>query len=236
VPLFVIRHCVCLLARPGSLASASAVAHVIGQKFLEAAPLYRQEKSWQRAGVEISRQTLANWVIKGADWLAPLYDRMRERLVRSDIVKADETPVQVLHENGRKAQTKSYMWLYRSGRDGPPVVLFEYQTTRSGEHPKAFLKGFRGYLQTDGYAGYGGVPDVVPVGCLAHARRKFDEALSVLSDADRKTGGAIAHVGLGYCNRLFAVGRERRDATPEERMWACLGRGSRPTGASSANT
>jgi transposase len=211
-------------AFPGSLASASAVAYIIGQKFLEAAPLYRQEKSWARNGVDLSRQTLANWVIKGADWLTPIYDKMREQLLRSDIVKADETPVQVLHEDGRKAQTKSFMWLYRSGRDGPPIVLFEYQTTRSGEHPKAFLKGFRGYLQADGYAGYGRVPDVVPVGCWAHARRKFDEALSVLSDADRKKGATIAHVGLSYCNRLFAVEREFQDATPEERRWARLER------------
>jgi transposase len=209
-------------AFPASLASASAVAHVVGQKFLEAAPLYRQEKSWQRAGVEISRQTLANWVIKGADWLAPLYDRMRERLLRSDIVKADETPVQVLHEDGRKAQTKSFMWLYRSGRDGPPIVLFEYRIARSGEHPKTFLNGFSGYLQTDGYAGYGGVPGVVGVGCWAHARRKFDEALSVLSNADRREGAAIAHVGPDYCNRLFAIEREPDDAAPEEHRWARL--------------
>jgi transposase len=211
-------------AFPGSLASPSAVAHIIGQKFLEAMPLYRQEKAWARSGIELSRQTLANWVIKGADWLQPIYDKMRGRLVQSEIVKADETPVQVLHEDGRKAQTKSYMWLYRSGRDGPPIVVFEYQCTRSGEHPKEFLKNFRGYLQTDGYSGYSSLPDVKSVGCWAHARRKFDEALSVLSNAERKKGATIAHVGLDYCNRLFAIERDLHEATPEVRKSARLER------------
>jgi hypothetical protein len=100
------------------------------------------------------------------------------------------------------------MWLYRSGREGPPIVLFEYQQTRSGDHPKLFLKEFRGYLQVDGYGAYGGLSsDITLVGCWAHARRKFVEALAVLP----------LELGLKYCNQLFAIESKLKEATAEER-------------------
>jgi transposase len=211
-------------AFPGSLASPSAVAYIIGQKYLDGMPLYRQEQQWARNGVQISRQTLANWVIKGAFWLEPIYDKMHERLLKADVVNADETPVQVLHEEGRSPRTQSRMWLYRSGRDGPPIVLFQYKPTRAGEHAKEYLAGFHGYLQTDGYAGYNLVADTTQLGCWAHARRKFNEALELLSPAGRAKGGTLAHVGLDYCNQLFMIERDLKDATPEERKSARLER------------
>ncbi|WP_039944592.1 IS66 family transposase [Thermicanus aegyptius] len=203
---------------PGSLASPSAMAYIMSQKYVYAQPLYRQEKHLERLGVPLSRQTLANWMLYGAhQWLHPLYERMKEHLIRQEILHADETTVQVLREENRAAETTSYMWLYRTGRDGPPIILFDYQKTRAGEHPKAFLAGFRGFLHVDGYAGYNQLkPEVTLVGCFAHARRKFDEALNALPPSDRNKNVA-AKIGLGFCNQLYAVERDLKEASPEER-------------------
>ncbi len=205
---------------PGSLASPSAVAYTMSQKYVEGLPLYRQEQQLARLGVALPRQTLANWVLKGADLLAPLYDLMHADLLERDILHADETTLQVLNEPGRPAQTQSYLWLYRTGRDGPPIVLFDYQKTRSGEHPRQFLAGFSGYLHVDGYSAYEGLPEVTLSGCWAHARRKFDEALKALPHSARKDGPTAAEQGLKFCNSLFEIERDLRDATPEERKAA----------------
>jgi transposase len=157
---------------PGSLASPSILAHVMSQKYVDSQPLYRQEQQFARLGLTISRQTLANWMIYGANqWLTLLTDRMREHLLNQDILHADETTLQVLREPGKSAETKSYLWLYRTGREVPPIVLYDYQPSRGGEHPRNFLKGFSGYLHVDGYSGYHKVSGVKLVGCWAHARR-----------------------------------------------------------------
>ncbi len=205
-------------AAPGSLASPSMLAYIMSQKYVEAMPLYRQEQQFARLGVTLSRQTLANWMIHGASrWLQLLYDRMRAHLLTQDILHADETPLQVLREPDRSAETTSYMWLYRTGREGPPIILYDYRKTRGGEHPRNFLSGFRGYLHVDGYPGYHKVTGVTLVGCWAHARRKFDEALKALPDANQKAA-VTAREGLAFCNRLFAIEREIKENTPEERL------------------
>jgi transposase len=202
---------------PGSLASPSSMAYLIDKKYVEGMPLYRLEQQFDRQGIPLSRQTMANWLIVAAhQWLHPLYDRMHEILRQQTVLFADETTLQVLNESGRAAQTTSYMWLYRTGRDGPAIVLYDYQQTRAAEHPKQFLAGFKGYLHVDGYAGYNGVSDVTLVGCFAHARRRFDEAVKSLPVEKRKTATA-AKEGLDYCNRLYAIERDLRDATPEAR-------------------
>ena len=202
---------------PGSLASPSALAYIMDQKYVEGIPLYRQEEQLARLGIELSRQSMAKWILYGADkWLKPLYNRMHELMLKRDILYADETTMQVLHEPGRAAQTQSYLWLYRTGHTGPPIILYEYQTTRGGQHPQKFLAGFKGYLHVDGYAGYNGLSDVTLVGCWAHARRKFDEALKALPDTKRSAAVA-AKEGLEFCNRLFAIERELKDVKPEER-------------------
>ena len=205
---------------PGSLASASLLAHTLHQKYTEGLPLYRQAQEWARLGIPLSRQTLANWVVYAAhEWLRPLYRQLRQRLVERDILHADETTVQVLREDGRPAERQSYMWLYRTGPDSPAIVLYEYQRTRAHEHPQAFLKGFQGYLQVDGYAGYHGLPDVRLVGCWAHARRKFTDVLKSLPAQDRD-GPSATRSGLEFCNRLFAIERDLKDVTPAERLRA----------------
>ncbi|WP_342580823.1 IS66 family transposase [Ureibacillus sp. FSL W7-1570] len=206
---------------PKSLASASAMAYIMNQKYVEGMPLYRQEKQLERFGVYLSRQTLANWMIYGAtNWLSILYKRMHELLLENDILHADETTLQVLAEPGRKADSKSYMWMYRTGRDVPPIILYDYQTTRHSKHPKAFLKGFKGYLHVDGYAGYHELKDVELVGCWAHARRKFDEALKALPANVDKTSSTAAE-GIQFCNQLFQIERQISEkfenCTPEQR-------------------
>ena len=190
---------------PGSLVSPSAMAYIMTQKYVESMPLYRQEKQFARLGIELSRQTLANWMIQGAEqWLEPLYKRMHEHLLKQDILHADETTLQVLREPGRSAATNSYLWLYRTGRDGPAIVLYDYQTTRARKHPRRFLSGFKGYLHVDGYDGYNGLPDITLVCCWAHARRKFTEALKALP-AEKRNADVAAKIGLDFCNQLFAI-------------------------------
>jgi transposase len=205
-------------AFPGSLASPSSVAYIMTRKFVEGTPLYRQEDSLLRSGFELSRQTMANWMLAGSGWLEKIYGRMCVHLLARDIAHADETTLQVLNEDGRAAQSQSYMWLYRSGRDGPPLVLYEYQTTRASSHPRKFLTGFRGYLHVDGYGGYDGLPQVILVGCWSHARRKFLEALHLVPAAARTKEGAIAAAGLKFCDTLFAIERDLHEVTPEERF------------------
>jgi transposase len=207
-------------AFPNSLASPSAVAHIMTDKFVEGSPLYRQEAAFERMGFMLSRQTMSNWMLTGATWLEKIFDRLHTHLRKRPILHADETTLQVLKEEGRAAQTTSYLWLYRSGRDGPPIVLFEYQRTRAGEHPIKFLKGFVGWLHVDGYAGYEGLAGVTLVGCWAHARRKFTDAINVLPTPERKKGGTFAHQGLAFCNKLFEIERDLHDVTPEERFAA----------------
>jgi transposase len=202
---------------PGSIASAATIAHVMTQKYMFGVTLYRQETYWKQLDIEISRQTMANWLILASGrWLTIIFERMHQLLLQHDIIHADETGLQVLHEPGRAADTESFMWLYRTGRDGPPIVLFEYQTTRARKHPQKFLEGFKGYLCTDGYQSYEGLPDIINVACLAHARRKFDEALKSLPKEIRDKASA-AKEGLDFCNRLYSVEHKLDDVTPIER-------------------
>ena len=197
-----------------SLASPSSVAHVIYQKYVNSMPLNRQEKDWANQGVALSRATLANWIIRPShDWLEPLYKALNQYLISELVIHADETVIQVLKEDGKKPSSESRMWVYASGKSKTPVVLFEYQPTRSGQHAKRFLEGFTGYLQSDGYAGYNAVPNVIHCGCWAHQRRKFEEALPKGPDLSQSK----AAIGFNYCNKLFDLEKEWSDLSHEER-------------------
>jgi transposase len=202
------------------LASPSAVAYVMTMKFVEGVPLYRQEQHYARLGIELSRGVLSNWMLKGSEWLELIYGRLKQKLLEQEILHADETTIQVLKEPGRAAETESYMWLYRTGCIGPPIVLFEYQPTRKGEHPRKFLTGFKGYLHVDGYPGYHDIPNVILTGCWAHVRRKFDEALKGLSPKQRKTTGTKTREALEQINRLFVIERELKHLSSEDRLKA----------------
>ena len=158
------------------LASPSSVAYTIYQKYVNALPLDRQEKDWANFGVEISRATLANWVIYCShNWLKPMFETLMSLLVTYKVIHADESVIQVLHEPGKTPQSESRMWVYRSGNTGDPhIVLFEYQPDRSGRNPKKFLEKANGfYLQTDGYAGYNSVAGTIHCGCWAHYPRSI---------------------------------------------------------------
>jgi len=202
----------------GSFASPEAAAHVMCQKFVMGSPLYRQEQDWDRNGILLSRQTMSNWLIRcSEDWLEPIYERMKANLLTHKVLHGDETTLQVLREPGKTAQSKSYMWLYRtSGDTETPIVLYEYQPSRRHEHPEAFLKGFSGYLHADGYDGYHKLPEnIVIVGCWSHMRRKFDEALKSVSEKDRDASKAMP--GKRYCDKLFEFERAFANLSPNER-------------------
>jgi len=199
------------------LASPSSAAHVMYQKFINGMPLYRQEKDWETFGVKISRATLANWIIYTSfHWLLPLWKALKALLLGAAIILADETVVQVLNEPGKTPQSESRMWVYCTGDVGipPPIVLFEYQPSRAGDYARAFLEGAKNtYLQTDGYAGYNAVKDVIHCGCFGHARRKFQEAMPKNAPRDNP-----ARIGFEFCQKLFDLEGEFKGMSPEERI------------------
>lgn len=201
-----------------SLASPSTVADVMTKKYVDGLPLARQEKIWKRQGVELSRATLANWVIQTTQaWLKPLYRQMKRQLLQEAVIHADETVVQVLKEPDKTATSESRMWIYASAmRSGTPVRYFEYQPDRSGKRPKDFLKDFTGCLVTDGYAGYDKVEGATRCGCWSHARRKWREAMP--NGATTKTSKAA--IGYEYCNKLFALERKLVDLDSNMRKFA----------------
>jgi len=204
-------------AIPGSIASASIISGVMTEKFVKGLPLYRQEQEWERNGIGISRQTMSNWMLISSDrWLRFIYDRMHDHLLKRNILQADETTLQVLNEPGREAGSKSYMWLYRTGRDAPAIVLYDYQTTRAGKHAKNFLDTFKGYLNADGYAGYDTIPGIILIGCWSHARRGYTDAIKAMPKI-KKEGITAAEEGLAFCDKLFSIERELHDVSSEER-------------------
>ena len=205
---------------PGSFATPEAIAHIMVQKFVMGSPLYRQEQEINRKGIQLSRQTMSNWILKASElYLTPVYEQLHKELLTREVIHSDDTKLQVLHEPGRKPENDSYIWLYHTGgHTDKPIVLYEYQPGRGAKHPKEFLYGYKGYLQTDGYAGYHEAgKDAILVGCWAHARRKFDEA--VKSQPKGKAKGGSAYQGLAYCNLLFSIEQElsEKQSTAEER-------------------
>jgi len=202
----------------GSLASPSAVAHIMTQKYVMCAPLYRQEKDWARQGVALSRQTMANWVIRSAeDWLSPLYRRLLAMLFSLSVIHIDETTVQVLHEPGKAPTSNSYMWLYRtSGDTDRHIILYEYQPDRSGKHLTHRLGEFEGIIHTDGYAVYHKLrPGILVVGCWVHLRRKFTDALKAIP-AEKKVD-SFAQEALRKIGYLFHLENQWHDLPPDKR-------------------
>ena len=152
------------------------------------------------------------------DWLKPIYDELHRELLKRDVLHADETTLQVLKESGKSTTSKCYMWLYRtSGDAAEPIVLYDYKPSRKPENAKAFLEGFSGWLHADGYQGYHTLPESIRVvGCMAHARRKFDEALNVLPKEAQV--GSEAAKGVAYCTKLFNIEKEIADLPIEEKL------------------
>ena len=198
---------------PKGIATPGLLAHVAVSKYADALPLYRQEKIFERSGIEISRSTMAGWMVMVAKSCSPIMDLLYKGLLAGPLINIDETPVQVLKEPGRANTTKSYMWVFRGGRPDKPVILYRYSTTRSGEIPREVLQGYRGYCQTDAFSAYDGLEEaiggIVLVGCFVHARRNFVKVIDARGKgAKNKTGSA--EVALSYIAKLYKIEKEVR--------------------------
>ena len=224
---YLCRQCEKFVTAPGrkpfieksSYASPELLAHIACQKFQFALPFYRQEIQFRQVGLNLSRTTLANLMITSGDRLSCITERLREELLNQRVIHADETTVQVLNETGRKAQTSSYLWAYRSSENAEnPVVLFDYQQTRAGNHARNFLNShtehpYEGFLHVDGYAGYNGLNPAKRVGCMAHVRRKF---MDVIKNLPSEILNSPAHQAVALIGKLYEI--EKRIKTADRRQ------------------
>lgn len=203
---------------PGSIASPGLLAHVATAKYVDGLPLYRMATSLGRSGVDLPRATLAHWMVRMGEAVQPLVNLLADHLEAGPVIQMDETRVQVLKEPHRPATAQSYMWVQKGGPPGQPVIRYHYAPSRGHEVPKHLLAGFSGYLQTDGYGAYGTAladrDDVVAVGCWAHARRKFDEAVKAQGRNKPKKQGR-AREGLDFIQGLYAIEHQARDEALE---------------------
>ena len=206
---------------PRSNATPGTLTYLIIAKYLEGLPLYRLERQLTRYGMPVPRATLANWMIQCGQLVQPQINLMRDQLLSYDIIAMDESRYQVLKEAGKSAQSQSYIWVQRGGPPGSPIILYDYDPSRSQSVPLRLLDGFKGYLQTDAYEGYAAVcreNELISVGCMAHARRKFDEALKAQSSVDpNKQKSALAAQPLKQIQALYRIEREIKQLSAEEK-------------------
>ena len=200
---------------PGSIVTHGLLAFIFVNKFCDHLPFYRQEKRFERLGAHISRQNMSNWAFKVYEALGPLENLLEQEVKSGPYIQMDETPVQVLSEPDRPATSKSYMWLARGGPPKTPIVYYKYQETRKSQFVKDFLEDYAGFLQSDGYKGYETAlkenSDVIHVGCLAHAKRKFHDA----AQASKKAGSAT--IALVKIKAFYRVEKELRNLNlPED--------------------
>ncbi len=208
----------------GSVATPSLVAGIMNAKYVNGMPLARQEREFARYNLNLSTKTMANWIILCAKrYLQPIYDLMREEFLRSRYIHCDETRLQVIDEPEQKGTTQNWMWVYLTDEysGSPRMVLFQYERTRGGYHPVEFLGDeFRGYLTCDGYQAYHGLPEQITVtGCMAHARRRFDEALTPLKKGFTKEQlkETTAYQAMARIGMLYKIEELIRNQSPEER-------------------
>ena len=206
----------------GSPVSPTLAAAIINGKYVNAVPLYRLEQEFKRYGLAITRQNMANWMIRlGEEYLAVLYDYLHRKLYDYHVIQADETPV-LVNRDGRPAGSKSYMWVYRSGHlyEDKQIVLYEYQKTRNASRPREFLKDYSGICVTDGYQVYHTVEkeleDLTIAGCWVHARRRFEEALTVIPKEARKE--SVAYLVMKQIQAIYREEGRLKDLPSEERL------------------
>lgn len=206
-------------AIPKCMAAPGLLAHVAVSKFDDHLPLFRQSEIWNRMGVEISRSTLSAWILKMGEALNPLVKHLQKHITQSSYVKADETTVQVLKTPQKSNISQSYMWVYLTGHHPQKAVVYDYQSSRHGDHAQNFLMGFpkkfQGVLQTDGYSGYHALTSkegITGMGCFAHARRKFYDVWKLT----QKEG--IASKALEIIEKLYHVEAEIKDQSVEVKL------------------
>jgi len=201
---------------PKGYATPSLLSQIITSKYQYGLPLYRQEGMFKQYGIELSRKTMADWMLRCADLLKPVYERLHELILEQAVIQADETTLKVVAED----KAKCYMWLYCTGTDSPQsnhtdmpnIVLYDYQNSRAGKCAVNYLQGFSGYLQVDGYAGYSQTQATL-VGCWAHARRKFMDAKT----AQGKKSNGKADWALNHIQKLYRVETQLKECPPDER-------------------
>jgi transposase len=202
---------------PQGIATASSSAYVLTSKFVDGLPYYRQEKIFERIGIDLSRKTMCNWQIYiYYNYLVRLIDLMKKDLKKSYLIGADETTVQVIVEEGKPPGSKSYMWVYRGYHKDRIVLLYDYEPNRRGENPKEYLSGYEGYLQTDGYDGYNIVvkaEEIIHLACWAHVRRKFFNCFKVLE----KNNYPESKIILEMIQELYLVEKKIREEKLEEK-------------------
>ena len=203
---------------PKGYATPSLLSQIITSKYQFGLPLYRQEAMFKQHGIELSRKTMADWIVRCAELFNPLYDQLHQHLLKQPVIQADESTLKVADED----KATSYMWLYATGADSPDanipgttipnIVLYDYHNSRAGQCAVDFLGGYRGYLQVDGYAGYEQTQATL-VGCWAHARRKFMEA----KKGAGKKGSGKADWALNHIQKLYRIETQLKDSSAEER-------------------
>jgi hypothetical protein len=194
------------------------LAHIAVAKYQDGLPLFRMETIFGRLGIHLPRNTQANWMIKCSELLQPIYNILNDQLLSSGYIHMDETPVQVLKEPDKPPESKSYMWVRKTGDPNFPIVLFDYGSSRRADVAQSLLPDYKGYLQTDDYAGYNAVVksnDIIQLGCLAHARRKFIEAQKVAPSKKGKT--SKADMAVQMIAKLYAIEKQIKDKSTEEK-------------------
>lgn len=206
----------------GSPVSPSIAAAIMNGKYVNAVPLYRLEKEFERYGLAITRQNMANWMIRlGESYIAVMYDYLHELIYNYHVIQADETPV-LVNKDGRKSGSKSYMWVYRSGYMTPEkqIILYEYQLTRNASHPREFLKDFKGICVTDGYQVYHTLEkekeDLIIAGCWVHMRRRFEQAQEVIPKEARK--GTVSYMVMKQIQAIYREEGKLKDLNYKERL------------------
>jgi len=208
---------------PKVIASIGLLAFIVVSKYADGLPLYRLESILKRYGGEISRTSMANWVIKLALQLQPLINLMREHQNSYDYLHIDETRIKVLKEPGRSPTSDKWMWITRGGPSEQPAILFDYDPSRGKEVPLRLLEGFEGYLQSDGYAGYHEVckqQNLIHLGCWDHARRKFTDAKKSADKKGKKSKGKVAKfdIALNKIQKLYVVEQNIKSLSVEEKQ------------------
>ena len=202
---------------PKSFATASLLSQIITSKYQYALPLYRQESLFKQYGIQLSRKTMSDWMIRSSEQLTLIYQRLKTIQLQQCVIHADETPLKVIHEDKHRC----YMWLYCTGADAPGdhpdqppnTVLYDYQASRSGQCAVDYLQSYRGYLQVDGYAGYHQT-EATLVGCFAHARRKFIEAQKI--QVKGKTGKA--DWAINHLRKLYRIEADIKHKHPTDKQ------------------